>query len=246
MIKLQSYAARTDQGPYLQLNEDGHEVDLVNGLYMIFDGFGGASVGDRAVSLVNDTIKKFYTRVGGDPDSTLPFFYSPRYLIEGNALINAMEYAHYLLKQDNKDKDMNSRGGTAGLAIAQAENILTFASTGNCLALLYSRGDLQIVCEPENFEFISGDHFEKQFTTASATAFGLFDDLHLNIKEVRINKGDRVILLTDGVYSRVKNSEIRDILQKEGSKNQDRIDDLFDLANSRGNLDNQTAIVLNF
>ncbi|MCF8059150.1 MAG: SpoIIE family protein phosphatase [Bacteriovoracaceae bacterium] len=246
MIKLQSYAARTDQGPYLQLNEDGHEVDLVNGLYMIFDGFGGASVGDRAVNLVNDTIKKFYTRIGGDPDSTLPFYYSPRYLIEGNALVNAMEYAHYLLKQDNKDKDMNSRGGVAGLAVAQAENILTFASTGNCLALLYSRGDLQIICEPESFQLISGDHYEMQYTTAPATAFGLFDDLHLNIKEVRINKGDRVILLTDGVYARVKTSEIRDILQKEGSKNQDKIDDLFELANSRGNLDNQTTILLNF
>lgn len=246
MIKLQSYAARTDQGPYLQLNEDSHDVDLVNGLYMVFDGFGGSSVGDKAVKLVSDTIKKFYTRIGGDPDSTLPFFYSPRFLLEGNALINAMEYAHYLLKQDNGDKDMNSRGGVAGLAVAQAENLLTIASTGNCMAILYSKGELQVVSEPDNFELISGDHFEKQFTTAPASAFGLFDDLHLRTREVRINKGDRIILLTDGVYARVKLAEVHDILQRDGAKNQDKIDDLFELANSRGNLDNQTAVLLNF
>lgn len=246
MIKLSSYAARTDQGPYLQVNEDGHEVDLVNHLYMIFDGFGGSSVGDRAVNLVNETIKKFYTRIGGDPDSTLPFFYSPRYLIEGNALINAMEYAHFLLKKENRDKDMNSRGGVSALAVAQAENILTFANSGNCLGLLYSKGDLQMVSEPDNFEMVSGDHFERQFKTAPASAFGLFDDLHVSVREVRVNKGDRVLLLTDGVYSRIKNEEIKDILQRDGAKHIDKINEMFELANSRGNLDNQTVVLLNF
>ncbi len=246
MIKLQSYAARTDQGPYLQLNEDALDVDLVNGLYMVFDGFGGNSIGDKAVKLVSDTIKKFYTRIGGDPDSTLPFFYSTKYLIEGNALVNAMEYAHHLLKQENRDKDMNNRGGVAGLAVAQSENLLTFASSGNCMALLYTRGELKTILEPDNFEMISGDHFEKQFTTAPAAAIGLFDDLHLNVREVRVNRGDRIILLTDGVYARLKNAEIYDILQKDGAKNQDKIDDLFELANSRGNLDNQTGVLLNF
>jgi serine/threonine protein phosphatase PrpC len=246
MIKLSSYAAKTDQGPYLQVNEDGHEIDLVNHLYMIFDGFGGSSIGDQAVNLVNETIKKFYTRIGGDPDATLPFYFSPRYLIEGNALVNAMEYAHFLLKKDNKDKDMNSRGGVSGLAVAQSENILTVASSGNCMALLYSKGDLQVVSHPDNFELVSGDHFERQFKTAPSSAFGLFDDLHLRVQEVRVMKGDRVVLLTDGVYSRIKNEELKDILQRDGAKHLDRLEEMFELANSRGNLDNQTAVLLNF
>ncbi|MEC7276353.1 MAG: protein phosphatase 2C domain-containing protein [Bdellovibrionota bacterium] len=246
MINLKSFAAKTDQGPYLQINEDGHEIDLNHHLYMIFDGFGGSSVGDKAVDLVNDTVKSFYTRIGGDPDSTLPFYFSPRYLIEGNALVNAMEYAHFLLKKENKDKDMNSRGGVSSIAVAQAENILTFASTGNCLGLFYSKGELRTVCEPDSFELISGDHFERHFTTAPASGFGLFDQLHLKIQEVRVNKGDKVILLTDGVYARVKESEIKDVLQREGANNQEKIEELFNLANGRGNLDNQTAVILNF
>lgn len=246
MISLKSYAAKTDQGPYLQINEDGVDIDLVNKLYMIFDGFGGASVGDQAVSLVSETIKKFYTRIGGDPDSTLPFYYSPKYLLEGNALINAMEYAHFLLKKENKDKEMNNRGGTSGIAISQADNLLTFVQTGNCLGLLYSQGQLISVCEPDNFKMVSGDHFENHFTTAPASGFGLFDQLHTQIREVRVGSGDRVLLLTDGIYARVSRSEIRDILQKEGAKNQEKIDSLFELANTRGNLDNQTAVLLNF
>jgi len=246
MLNLKSYAARTDQGPYLQVNEDGHEIDLVNKLYMIFDGFGGTSVGDKAVNLISETIRKFYTRIGGDPDSTLPFFYSSKFLIEGNALVNSMEYAHFLLKKENRDKEMNSRGGVSGIAVSQAENLLTFAYTGNCLGLLYSKGHLKTICEPDSFEFLSGDIFEKQFATAPASAFGLFDDLHLQIKEIRVSEGDRVVLLTDGVYARLDLNEVRDILQKEGAKHQERIDDLFELSNTRGNMDNQTAILLNF
>lgn len=246
MISLKSFAAKTDQGPYLQVNEDDHEIDLNQKLYMIFDGFGGSSVGDKAVSLVNETLKSFYTRIAGDPDSTLPFYYSPKYLLEGNALINAMEYAHFLLKKENKEKDMNNRGGVSAIAIAQSENLLTVASTGNCLGLLYSKGEMRTVSPPDSFELVSGDHFERHFTTAPSSGFGLFDQLHLTINEVRVSKGDKIILLTDGVYSRVKESEIKDIVQRENSNYPDKIDELFELANSRGNLDNQTGIILNF
>ena len=49
MIKLKSYSARTDSGPFLQVNEDDHDVDLINNLFLIFDGFGGSNVGDKAV-----------------------------------------------------------------------------------------------------------------------------------------------------------------------------------------------------
>ena len=246
MISLKSFAARTDQGPYLQVNEDYHEIDLNQKLYMIFDGFGGSSIGDKAVNLVNDTLKTFYTKIAGDPDSTLPFYHSPKYLLEGNAIINAMEYAHFLLKKENKEKDMNSRGGVSAIAVAQSENLLTIAGTGNCLALLYSKGELRVVSNPDSFELVCGDHFERHFTSSPSSGFGLFDQLHLSINEVRVGKGDKIILLTDGVYARVKESEIKDIIQRENTSYSDKIDELFDLANSRGNLDNQTGIILNF
>src|SRR5690554_2697171 len=101
-MKLKSYTAKTHQGPYLHINEDEVDVDLRNKIYMLIDGFGGSGIGDRVAKEVKETIKRFYTRVGGDPDSTLPFFFSHKYLIEGNALINSMHYAHSLIKKDNR------------------------------------------------------------------------------------------------------------------------------------------------
>lgn len=245
MAKLKSYSARTDQGPYLQINEDGQDIDLINNLFLIFDGFGGSNVGDAAVKKAKETIKKFYTKIGGDPDSTLPFYYSHKYLLEGNALINSMHYAHALIKDENVTKSMNERGGTSVIGASLSDNIMTLASTGNCLAYLYRRGHLSIISKPDNHEFLGHDNYEPYFYSAPTSGIGLFEDLHLDVNEVRILPDDLIVLMTDGVYSRVPHKEVEYIIEKSLSSNK-KIDELFELANSRGNLDNQTTIFLQF
>ena len=75
-------------------------IFLIN-YFLIFDGFGGSNIGDRTVHKLKDSIKSFYTKIGNDSDATLPFYYSYKYLIEGNALINSMHYAHMVLKKEN-------------------------------------------------------------------------------------------------------------------------------------------------
>ena len=137
MIKLKSYAAKTETGPYLQVNEDDIDIDLMNHLYVVYDGFGGSNIGDKCVSISKENIKKFYTKISSDPDSTLPFYFSPKFLIEGNALINAVNLAHREILKLNASTEMSERGGVCLLAAAQSENILTFVSTGNCMGLLF-------------------------------------------------------------------------------------------------------------
>ena len=55
-----------------------------------------------------------------------------------------------------------------------------------------------------------------------------------------------VILLTDGVYARLLESEIKEILEKNLDSELEMINELFELSNDRGNLDNQSALVLQF
>jgi len=62
-MELKSYAAKSHQGPYLQVNEDGVEVDLMQKIYMVFDGFGGSNVGDKTVEFLKENIKKFYEKL---------------------------------------------------------------------------------------------------------------------------------------------------------------------------------------
>lgn len=245
-MKLKSYTAKTHQGPYLQTNEDDIEVDLRHDLYLIFDGFGGATIGDKAVQFLKEQIKKFYTRVGGDPDSTLPFFFSHKYLIEGNALVNSMHYAHALVKKEFSGKEMSQRGGASAIGVAQAENLLTFVSTGNCRGYLYRKGELTEIVRPDSMECLAPDDYQAHFYTTPMSGFGLFDDLHLTVQERRIYEDDLIILMTDGVYARINESELKYIVEKNDKTPLEKITELFKLSNSRGNLDNQTTLFLQY
>ena len=246
MVKLKSYSVFTDQGPYLQINEDDAVVDLKNKLFMIFDGFGGSNIGDKAVELLKDTISKFYTKIGGDPDSTFPFYYSHKYLIEGNALVNSMHLAHSMLKKENSEKDLSSRGGASCIAASLSESILTLASTGNCSASIFRRGKLTRIIHPDSLEALSEDSYEIQFRTTPMSGFGLFDDLHLSVLEHKVVPGDLFVFMTDGTYSRVTNKEIKHILEEQDLDDNGKIKKINSLANQRGNLDNQSTIFLQF
>ncbi|MFA6236985.1 MAG: SpoIIE family protein phosphatase [Bacteriovorax sp.] len=246
MIELKSYGLLTHQGPHLNLNEDFVEVDLAHNLYMIIDGFGGSNIGDKAAMIIRDSLKRSYTKIAIDPESTLPFFFSHKYLIEGNALINAFHVAHQNMTRENESKGMNSRGGGSVIGAALAENVLTLVSTGNCGAYLYRKGHLSTEILPDSLRSISRDSFSSYLHTVPMSGIGLFEDLHYQVKELKIAEGDMVILLTDGVYARLEENEIKYTVDKHLDSELEIIKELFRLANDRGNLDNQSGLLLQF
>jgi PPM family protein phosphatase len=245
MIKLKSFSANSHQGPYLNINEDAYDIDLENNIFMLFDGFGGVGVGDRVVKNVIDSIKTFYSKSSGDPDSTMPFYFSSKYLIEGNLLINAFQLAHKNLYNENSGKDISTRGGASALVASLSENILTLGNVGNIRGYVYRNSRLTKLFEEDSFSSVSGDLFDFQYKTSPLSAFGLFEDLHYLIREFRPMEFDSYLFMTDGVYSRVYNNELESLFEKEHSDSE-KISKLFSLANSRGNMDNQSAIILNF
>jgi serine/threonine protein phosphatase PrpC len=246
MLSLKSYCAKTDQGPYLQANEDDYLVDLTNGLFSVFDGFGGSLIGDKMTSLLKQNIVKFYTKFGHDPDTTLPFFFSPKYNIEANALINAMHSSQKLIHQQNHDKDYSLRGGASVISGVLSSNLMTFVATGNCQAYGYRKGSLDIVCSPDNLMSLSGETYQGFFQTAPLSGFGLFEDLHLTIKELKVKEGDIVVMCSDGVYPRISNEELKYVIERQDLYDAEKIERIFKQVNSQGNLDNQTLVILRF
>lgn len=237
---------QTHQGPHLNLNEDLVEADLVNNLFMLIDGFGGSNIGDRAAMMIKDTLKRSYTKISVDPDATLPFFYSHKYLIEGNALINAFYNAHQNVTKENETKSLDNRGGGSVIAAAIAENILTMVSTGNCVAYLYRKGHLSLEVLPDSLSSLSRDSYQSHLHSVPMSGIGLFEDLHYTVRELKVSEGDVVIMLTDGAYSRLSMDEIKYTVEKNLESELDAIKELFKLSNDRGNLDNQSAIILQF
>ena len=245
-MRIKSMSAHSDQGPYLQINEDTYDFDLDNNLFMLFDGFGGVGVGDIAVSKLKENIKKFYTQISEDPDATLPFFFSPKYLLEGNALINAMLFSHNLLVKENMQKEVALRAGASAVLMSKAESIMTLASVGNCASYLYRRGIFRKVFIEDSFKLLSNDNYESHLKTMPMSGFGLFPDLYYQVKEVRLFEGDLLICLTDGVYARLEEDEIKDVISNSKLAPKHKITELFSMANKRGNIDNQAAMILEF
>lgn len=246
MIELKSYALQSNQGPHLNLNEDLAEADLANNLFLLIDGFGGSNVGDRAAAIIRDSIKRSYTKIALDPEATLPFFFSHKYLIEGNALINAFQNAHQTIIRDNQEKSMETRGGGSVLAAAIAENVVTLVSTGNCAAYFFRKGRLTQEILPDSLMSLSRDNFQNHMHNVPMSGIGLFEDLHFNVRELKLAEDDLLLIMTDGAYGRLDLEEIKHILDKNRDREQDAIKEIFKTANARGNKDNQSAILLQF
>lgn len=245
-MKLRSYAAQTHQGPYLEVNEDGYDFDFDNDLYMVFDGFGGSGIGDRAVEKLKQEIRHFYSQISDDPNATMPLYYNPRNLLEGNAVLNALLNAHQNLLKANASIPINQRAGASALIAVRAESLLVLVGVGSCSAWHFRHGKLSKVVMEDTLQFLSKDQFNTRFRTSPMTAIGMYPDLGFQLKEVRLAERDKLLFLTDGVYQQLSEEEILYALNRPAPDAQDRINSLLKLSNTRGNLDNQTAMILEF
>lgn len=246
MIELKSFGMESHQGPHLNINEDVVDVDIINNMYLLIDGFGGSNIGDKTAGFCRDLIKRSYTKIAIDPDSTLPFYYSHKYLLEANALINAFHLAHREIIKTNEGKSLDQCGGASVLAAGLSENILTFVSTGNCAAFLYRKGHISQEVLPDSLVSLSRDSQKSNFLNLPMSGVGLFEDLHYSVREIKLAEGDLVVMLSDGAYARILLEEMRHLIQKYANDELQIIEEIFKLANSRGNLDNQSAIILQY
>lgn len=245
-MRLKAYAAQTHQGPYLQVNEDGYDFDFENELFMILDGFGGSGIGDRAVEKLKQEIKNFYTQISDDPNATMPLYYNPRNLLEGNAIINSLMNAHQNLLKMNHEKPVNQRAGASAVVAVKADSLLVLIGIGNCCAYHFRQGKLSKVIVEDTFQYLSKDQFDLKFRTSPMNAIGMYPELGHQLREVRLAEGDKVILLSDGVYGHLSEDELLYALNKSAPDANERINSLLKLSNSRGNTDNQTAMILEF
>jgi serine/threonine protein phosphatase PrpC len=245
-MRLKSYAAKTDQGPYLQVNEDTYDFDFDNDLYLVLDGFGGSGVGDKAVDRLKNEIKNFYTQMSDDPNATMPLYYNPKNLLEGNAILNSMMNAHQNLLRENFDKPINQKAGASGIIAVRAESMMVLVGVGGCCAYHFRQGRLSKIILEDTFQFLAKNQFDTKFRTFPMNAIGMYPELGHQLREVRISEGDKIILLTDGVYSQLNDDELLYALNKISPDANERVNSLLKLSNSRDNTDNQTAMILEF
>jgi serine/threonine protein phosphatase PrpC len=245
-LNLKKYSFVCEKGPFLDLNEDDIDIDLKNDLFMVIDGFGGGNIGQETSRKIKEIVSQYYSKITGDSDATMPFFFHSKYLLEGNALINGLLKAQKIIYNENKSKDLSSRGGASIVSAVLSDNIMTFVSVGNCCSILIRDRGIQFISSPDSYEVVLSNGHQKFFANFPLNGLGLFDVLSFDIKELKLFQGDVVLMLTDGAYNRLKLSELNNIFSFYNLNNKQKIKRIFDLVNGRGNHDNQSCLVLEF
>ncbi|HRK03243.1 MAG TPA: serine/threonine-protein phosphatase [Oligoflexia bacterium] len=249
---VRAYGSVSDPGPSRDLNEDAVIAVPAHKLFGVADGFGGTGIGDVAATKTLEDVKYFVENGLGDSEVTLPFIYRTYLSASANLIFNALLYANERLCAENKSKPLNLRAGASLLFAFFSGDHMTLAHAGSCAAYLVRRGRAMQIAKPRSFNAVKGV-FPGSWNGKWAfplMALGIAKDIEPEIIELKIQRGDLLMLATDGVHGRLTDEDFSQsysmlsektpldiLIHKENQR-------LITTANQKGNHDNQAVITM--
>ena len=232
-------AGDTNVGKVRSTNEDALIIEPALGLYAVLDGMGGANAGDVASQLARDTIRAFVQ----DRAKTL----EPKELLE--AAIVAGSTAVFAAAESHPDR--HGMGTTVVACIIVEPTYLVVAHVGDSRAYLLRGGRLQaltrdhtIVEELASRGVLSADEVERHpYKNVLSRNLGARADARVDVVELELTPGDRVLLCSDGLYNYAAVDAIQYVLGS-GDAPEHVAHDLIELAMRGGGGDNVSALVI--
>ena len=188
------------------VQEDFVLTNQEKGIFVVADGFGGASAGARAAQTACESVKKFLEHEARDAEATLPFVLRSYISLAGNVLFNAILFANQKILGLNKSKGVHEKGGSSVIAGYLDGDLLSLANVGGCTAWLGRGGRTVELVVPRTYGKLK-DPFARdcpQEWSAPLTALGISEDLEPEIMEVQIHPGDWLMLHSDGLGSETR------------------------------------------
>ena len=246
------FGAASDTGLVRPRNEDRYIADPELGLFAVVDGMGGHSGGELASATVAEAVTAFIRETTGDSDKTWPAGLDPRLSITANRLQVAIRSANRTLATRAKTNAALDGSGATLAAALFGDGELAVSNVGDCRAYLLRDGQLSQVTR---------DHS----VVAEQVALGLIDSktarthplrhvvtravsgqagMPVDVAELKVKPGDRLILCSDGIHGLLSDEEIAAITGAADGTLEEVCRAAIDLANARGGTDNATAVVV--
>lgn len=231
-------AARSETGLVRKTNEDYYLCDPDKGLFIVADGMGGHLAGEVASEMAVKSIEKSLEKPVSDPLLALH-----QAVLDANRAIYA-----------NAQDDITRQGmGTTVTSAWVRGNKLFLAHVGDSRAYLIRKGAIKLLTSDHSYvgELIrSGNLTEKQAQNHPQRnillrAVGTNSHIDIDLMEVNLEKGDYLLLCTDGLSNLVTGEEMLNSILK-GDSLEKTVDSLVELAYSRGANDNITVIIVQF
>ncbi|MGI6032305.1 MAG: Stp1/IreP family PP2C-type Ser/Thr phosphatase [Coriobacteriales bacterium] len=228
----QLYASRTDVGCVREHNEDS--IAIRPPLFVVADGMGGHEAGEVASAIASETMLRLI------PDGP-----------DGAALGNAVVEANKAVLRGAEDGTGRPGMGTTITAALIYDDQLIIAQVGDSRAYLLHNGKLQRITRDHS---LVADLVEQGRITEEEARFhpqrsvitralGSDPDMQPDLYNLTVEKGDRLMLCSDGLSSMVEDRVIASIM----ASNPDPTaccNALVDEAIAAGGLDNVTVVVV--
>ncbi len=238
---------RTDIGRVRSSNQDSMLVDNELGLFIVADGMGGHAGGEIASRICIEQVQKEVVRkILPLLDETPKKHPDPTLL---NNLAHTINFASAKIYEHSLE-DPSLRGmGTTATVVKIIDNYAYCAHVGDSRLYLVRSGflyqltfDHSLVNEQVRAGILTPEeaevHHLKNVITRSV---GYQEEEDVDTLCVRLEKGDYLLLCSDGLHGKINDSDISQVCTKSGPG---ALQVLVDLANERGGEDNITLIIV--
>jgi protein phosphatase len=241
--------AATSIGRVRDLNEDAYLAKSEQGLFVVCDGMGGAVAGEVASQLAVETIG---SRLTADASPALNG--NTQFSARTVQLGNAIREANLAIIGRGRDDASQSGMGTTVVGAWAEDGVVSIAHVGDSRAYL---------ANASGFESVTSDHslveaqvqaglinreesLHSEHQNILLRALGRDENVEIDLAEITVAAGDRLLLCTDGLTRMVPDAELAAALDRFRGDPQQACDYLIDAANTNGGRDNITVVVVEF
>jgi protein phosphatase len=247
------WAATTHPGIRRTSNEDAYCSRPDLGLFIVADGMGGHVAGEVASKIAVDAIEQFIGQTAQD-DSTLtwPHPIDPILGVDGSRLKSAFHLANRRLADEVAAAvDLRGMATTASTVLLKDERKAMLAHVGDSRIYLFRDNELERMTDDHSWveeQMRAGllsplEARQHPWRNVVTRALSGGDDPEVDVKEVQLQPGDRLLLCSDGLSSVVPDERIEEILRAQPVPTE-ACQALVDEANGAGGPDNVTTLIL--
>jgi len=224
--------AATHVGHVRKINEDSFLDAQEEALWVVADGMGGHSRGDRASQAIIEALQSFKA--------------SKIALASVDDLLNRLSDANSSCRKAAQGQVM----GSTVVALYLHDNSAYILWAGDSRVYRHRKGeftqltdDHSLVQELHRLGELTAEEAENHPSSNVITrAIGVADDIEIQVRQIDLEPGDRFLVCSDGLFKDVKSTEVDENLASPSSRQ--ALDELVNLALRRGGTDNVTAIVV--
>ena len=227
------------------------ELSGEGAVLVVSDGMGGALAGDVASRMAVETVREML--LGGNEDEGRTGGCGPDVpLVE--CLRNAAGYANYAIHRKSLEDPRCSGMGATLTATAVTNHALDFVQVGDSRAYVIRGDEIKLATKDQSLvqqlvdvgQISEEDAETHMFRNVILQALGAQSELSPVMTRVPLQRGDLVLLCSDGLSGKLRAEEMRELIAASNGDLARACDALVAEANRRGGEDNITVVLARF